>query len=324
MITAKFASVAAAALLIGAPAHSRLRSTPPSRPRAIFRDCLGCPQMVTGPAGSFNMGAPVSEPDSADMERPVPRVKGRAFPLGPNDVTRDEFAEFVRATRRPMPKGCFYSGRPGPTFDRIASWSSLGFSQTARDPAVCVTWTDAHDYAAWLSHRTGRHYRLPAEAEWEYAARAGSATTYYWGDRVDRRNVNYGLEKGWGAGLAVGRDRWVNTSPGGAFPPNHFGLYDMSGNVLQMVEDCLSASYAATPTDGSAYTANVPLHLTGDLADLAGQPSCEFRMLRGGDWGDPPGQLRSAFRIFLPGPTSTLGPYRSGGVGFRVARDLSQ
>jgi formylglycine-generating enzyme required for sulfatase activity len=279
--------------------------------------------MVRIPSGHFDMGAPPNEPDSIDMERPVHRVDVRAFALGRYDVTRQEFAAFVRITHRVVPKGCYYSGRHVPALDPIGSWSSLGFSQTGRDPVVCVTWTDAHDYAAWLSRRTGRNYRLPTEAEWEYAARAGSRTTYYWGDRVERSKVNYGPEKGFGSGLAVGGDRWVNTSPAGAFPANRFGLYDMSGNVLQMVEDCLSASYAVTPTDGSAYTSNVPLHLTGDLADLEGHLSCEFRMLRGGDWGDPPGQLRSAFRNFLPGPDSTLETYRSGGVGFRVARDLS-
>lgn len=289
----------------------------------LFRDCRDCPQMVVVPAGRFSMGAPAHEADSIDMERPVHHVRVRSFALGRYDVTRQEFATFVRATRRPTVKGCFYSGRAGPTFDPIGSWSSLGFSQTGRDPVVCVTWRDAHDYAGWLSRRTGRHYRMPSEAEWEYAARAGTTTTYYWGNRANRNNVNYGREKGWGSGLAVGRDRWVNTSPGGAFPPNRFGLYDMSGNVLQMVEDCLSASYKAAPTDGSAYTSNVALHLSANLADIEGHPSCEFRMLRGGDWGDPPDQLRSAFRNFLPGPDSTLETYRSGGVGFRVARDLS-
>ena len=279
--------------------------------------------MVVVPAGTFLMGAPKAEESwAAGLEQPAHEVRVGKFAAGRFDVTRDQYTTFVRATKRPTTNGCVFTGRPGPTLDPRGSWSSLGFEQTGRDPVVCISWFDARDYVRWLSARTGKHYRLLSEAEWEYAARAGTTTTYYWGQSIDRARVNYGQEKGWGKGVATGNDRWLYTSPVGSFPPNNFGLYDMSGNVLQFVQDCLALSYARTPSDGSAYEADVPLRATGDLADLDGKMSCSFRMARGGDWGDPPEGVRSAARNFAPDPSLTLATYRSGGLGFRVARDL--
>jgi formylglycine-generating enzyme required for sulfatase activity len=184
-----------------------------------------------------------------------------------------------------------------------------------------VNWVDARDYAAWLTKRTGKPYRLLSEAEWEYAARAGSQTTYYWGDRADHNFANWGLDKGYGSGVAKGRDRWIYTSPVGSFPPNRFGLYDMSGNVLQFVEDCLG-SYGSTPRDGSPFVQDTEVQLGSDFAELNGTRTCAYRIARGGDWGDPPEAFRSASRNFAPPPPDTLEGYRSGGVGFRVARDL--
>lgn len=305
-------------------ARSASASAAPGAPTvtysSFFRDCRGCPQMVTVPGGTFLMGAPPSEQGTAPLEQPVHHVAVRKFAAGRFDVSREEYASFVRATRRPTIKGCVYTGRPGPLLDPEGSWLSLGFKQTARDPVVCITWPEATDYARWLSKRTGKHYRLLTEAEWEYAARAGTSTPYYWGVKADREHVNYGREHGFGKGLAEGKDRWVFTSPGGSFPPNGFGLYDMSGNVLQFVQDCLALSYERTPRDGSAYEVDAPLKATGDFSDLKGMNSCAFRVARGGDFGDPPEELRSAFRNFAPDPHLTLDKYRSAGVGFRIAR----
>jgi formylglycine-generating enzyme required for sulfatase activity len=186
---------------------------------------------------------------------------------------------------------------------------------------VCVTWSDAQDYVRWLSQKTGHQYRLPAEAEWEYAARAGSSTAYPWGADANHENANYGSDECC-SGRADGRDKWVGTSPVGAFPANAFGLYDMHGNVLQWVQDCFAVSYSGLATDGSAYEVNEKLKLSGDLAEISGSNSCSYRMLRGGDWGDPKRMIRSAFRNFAPPPGFTLEKYRSSGVGFRVARAI--
>ena len=186
---------------------------------------------------------------------------------------------------------------------------------------VCVTWEEAQTYVRWLRVRTGYSYRLLTEAEWEYAARAGTTSAYPWGDGASHESANYGADTCCRP-LTMGRDAWLGTSPVGAFPPNPFGLYDMHGNVLQWVQDCFASTYAGLPVDGSAYERDAVLRLTGDLAMLTGRHACALRMLRGGDWGDPPRQIRSGFRSFAPFPAGTLADYASGGVGFRVARDL--
>lgn len=290
--------------------------------RRVFRDCADCPEMVVIPAGSFTMGSPVSEEGRSEMEGPQRRVQIRSFAAGKFDVTRGEWAAFASATKRPVKKGCSWSGgatrnRPDPE----TSWNHLNFPQDDRHPIVCVTWGDAQDYARWLSARTGHQYRLLTEAEWEYAARAKTDTLFSWGSTASHESANYGAETCC-TGLASGRDQWEYTSPVGAFPANAFGLHDMHGNVLQWLQDCFSPSYAGLPIDGSAYEKSVELQMSGPFSKMTGTSSCSYRMLRGGDWGNPPRMIRSAFRNFGPGPGSTIEEYRSGGVGFRVARSL--
>ena len=315
------------------------------RPGQTLRDC---PDMVVIPAGSFMMGSPPNEPGRFSGEDPLRRVSVRQFAAGKFDVTRGEWAAFAKATNRPAHEGCEYSGFPKEQAAK-ASWRNLGFPQDDSHPVVCVTWSDTQDYVRWLSQRTGHKYRLLTEAEWEYAARAGTTTPYPWGSTASHEYANYGTEKCCGDGLAVGPDRWVETSPVGSFPPNGFGLYDMQGNVLQFVQDCFSPSYAGLAIDGSAYEVDVELKATdqklhdfvvgsctqdvldgennaaklqecvaGFLAELNGTRSCSYRMARGGDWGDPPKEIRSAYRNF--GPIQYPG---SGGLGFRVARNLN-
>jgi formylglycine-generating enzyme required for sulfatase activity len=176
--------------------------------------------------------------------------------------------------------------------DCKAGVSDSGFGR-GRQPAINVTWKDAKQYVAWLSAMTGKDYRLLSEAEWEYAARAGTATPYSWGTDIGDGNANCN-----GCG-----SRWDSNEPApvGSFAPNPLGLHDMHGNVWEWVEDCMHADYRHAPADSSAWT-------TGD--------DCNRRIVRGGSWFDPPAALRSAIR----------GRFASdaGGnfFGFRVARPL--
>jgi formylglycine-generating enzyme required for sulfatase activity len=291
-----------------------------------FRDCEHCPALVVIPAGDFIMGSPATEPGRYDEEGPQRSVHINRLAVGKFDVTRGEWAAFASATNRETTGGCTWSSLPGTSAmepNPKATWKTLGFVQDDAHPVVCVTWDDAQDYVRWLSGLTGHQYRLLTEAEWEYAARAGTDTPYPWGVNASHDHANYGAESCC-SGAASGLDKWVGTSPGDAFPPNQFGLYDMNGNVMQWVQDCFapSFSYAGLPTDGSAYQQDVTLKLSGELEAMSGTSSCAHHMLRGGDWGDPPAMIRSAARSFAPPPGSPLQNYRSAGVGFRVARVL--
>lgn len=293
-----------------------------ARQPSAFRDCRDCPEMVVVPAGRFLMGSPESERGRDLIEGPQHLVTIRRFAAGKYDVTRGEWRAFVAATRRPTISGCQWVG-PTREHEASANWRKLDFVQTDRHPVVCITWKDAQDYAGWLSASTHRHYRLLSEAEWEYAARAGTTSRYPWGSGNTHAYANHGTEKCCG-GLVQGADKWLFTSPVGAFPPNRFGLYDMSGNVLQFLADCFEPAYDPAKRDGRARTVPTKLMTGGDLADLSGTSSCDYRVVRGGDWGDQSAWVRPAARSFAPppGPGVSLATYRSGGVGFRVARDL--
>ena len=306
------------------------------KPGEVFRDCPDCPEMVVIPSGSFTMGTPASElegdPSSEirlQIEGPLRTVHIKQFAAGKFDITRKQWAAFVAATNRATAGGCSWSGLPGAPGTEPwdphpeASWNNLGFEQDDNHPVVCVTWNDVQDYVAWLSAKTGANYRLLTEAEWEYAARAGTTTPYPWGSTASHEYANYGPDTGWGEGLASGRDKWVATSPVGAFPPNQFGLYDMHGNVMQWVEDYFSPSYADLPTDGSANKTTTVLEIPVELLSwVNGKASSSFRPIRGGDAWNPPIMIRSASRNFAPAKGGTLETYRSAGLGFRVAKSL--
>jgi formylglycine-generating enzyme required for sulfatase activity len=318
MTISSFAIVA----LIVAPAART--GSPEVQSGAALRDCDDCPEMVVIPEGDFVMGSPSSEPGRSDEEGPQRRVHVRKFAASKFDVTREQWAAFVAAKNVGTGDGCAWSGLPGAPIDELnpsATWSHLGFPQDDSHPAVCVSWYDAKDYAHWLSERTGHRYRLLTEAEWEYAARAGSTTAFPWGAVASHEHANYGADECCSA-LVAGRDQWMNTSPVGSFPANAFGLHDMNGNVMQWVQDCLSLSYDDHPTDGSAYEKDVVMTLTGDLAPLSGTTTCTYRIIRGGDSNNPPAFIRSAARNFAPVPGTTLRNYRSSGLGIRVAREL--
>lgn len=241
-----------------------------------FRDCEVCPEMVVVPAGSFMMGSPASEKGRSDYEGPLHRVTIPApFAVGKYEVT---FAEW---------DACEAAG--GCSGFVPSDW---GWGRGNR-PVINVSWRDAEAYARWLSQRTGERYRLLSEAEWEYAARAGSQTRYAWGDDMGRGQANC---KGCGS-------RWSETStaPVGSFSPNAYGLHDMHGNVREWVRDCWNEDYAGAPADGTAW-------LQGD---------CERRGVRDGSWSHHPAVLRSAVRYWykIDSPSPTL--------GFRVVRPIA-
>jgi formylglycine-generating enzyme required for sulfatase activity len=293
----------------------------PAKPGKTFHDCEKiCPVMVDLPSGQFVIGSPETETDRDKGEGPQKRLKVHRFAIGKYDVTRGQWAAFVADTHRPVAMGCAWAGPGGPALDPQKAWNAVDFSQDDSHPAVCVSFADAQDYAKWLSVRTGHTYRLPSEAEWEYAARAGTNTVFPWGDTPGHDKANYGAEACC-SGLSEGADQWTATSPVGSFPPNGFGLYDMNGNVLQWVQDCLG-DYADKPADGTPYAVDTNLKEGGPWSPkMVGLKACSFRMLRGGDWGDPPRMIRSAFRNYAPPKGATIDTYRSAGAGFRVVRE---
>ena len=278
-------------------------------PGSVFRDCPTCPEMVVVPAGEFLMGSDRRDDESYDNERPRHRVTVEGFALGVHEVTRDGYAAFVAATGRGSGDRCaaFDDDNRRWEWRSEASWRSPGYPQAGDHPVVCVNWEDAQAYVRWLSSETGEAYRLPSEAEWEYAARAGTTTRRHWGDDPDD-----------GCAYANGADRtfkarvddWtvadctdgvVWTSPVGAYQPNGFDLHDTLGNVWEWVEDCGHDDYDGAPRDGSAWTRG------GD---------CGRRVLRGGSWLVDPRNLRSANRL------RDDAWVRSVILGFRVARTL--
>lgn len=255
-----------------------------------FRDCAECPLLRVLPEGRFVMGSPDREVghQSAESPRHVVTIR-RPFGIGVYDVTRAEFALFAHETRLASDPKCDW---------RSPTVRGQPINQSDKDPVVCVSWADARAYAAWLSAKTHHSYRLPSEAEWEYAARAGSNAPRPWGSADARNFANYGSDQCCAA-FAAGRDRWPYTSPVGSFPANAFGLYDVLGNVWQRTEDCGHENYSGAPTDGSAWVTG------GD---------CTARIIRGGAWFVPLDQLRSAVRAADPAE------FRKNDIGFRVVR----
>jgi formylglycine-generating enzyme required for sulfatase activity len=242
------------------------------QPGNSFRDCPSCPELVVVPAGSFMMGSNKGRPD----ETPVHKVTiAKPFAVCKFEVTFAEWDACVAAggcQHKPEDEG---SGR-------------------GKRPVVNVRWDDIKkQYLPWLSRKTGKTYRLLSEAEWEYAARAGTTTVYSWGDDVGKGNANCsGCSSQWDG---------TKTAPVGSFKANPFGLHDMHGNVWERVQDC-HHDYKDAPTDGS----------------VRDQKDCEARVVRGGSWLDHPSYMRAAGRgRYHPG-------FRYNVNGFRVARVLSR
>ena len=312
-------AIAGVGLLVAtfATAHAAERAslpaTPASEPGARFRECRSCPEMVVIPAGTFTMGSPDGEKGRFKNEGPEHRVTiPRRFAIAANLVTRGEWRRFVHATGRKDPDACRIYDVSFADHDLVRvygkNWRRPHFAQSEDHPAVCITWDDARAYADWLNRQAGGTggagpYRLPSEAEWEYAARGGTTTAFYWGDEISRSQANYGPEQLPFAPVASGADRWKYTSPVGSFPPNPFGLNDMAGNVWQFTQDCWHESYDGAPADGSA------------RAD----GKCDERVVRGGSWFKPPTGERSAKR----GQGKVADLKGNHEIGFRLVRDLA-
>jgi formylglycine-generating enzyme required for sulfatase activity len=241
------------------PAASAGADPPGRRAGSVFRDCPACPELVVIPAGRFRMGSSASEDERLENEGPSHVVAVPSLALGVYEVTVAEFAAYAAQTRVAA-TGCVAWDGTAWAFDRAKSWRSPWFAQTPQDPVVCVSWEEAQGFVKWLSTRTGQRYRLPSEAEWEYAARAGTTTRRYWGDAASGvcSYANFADET---AKRTLGRttvhpcaDEFVYTAPVGRFRGNAFGLYDMLGNAYEWTQDCWHDDYTGAPADGSAWT----------------------------------------------------------------------
>lgn len=307
--------LAGALLAIGGTVAQAQQGQSSTTPGTVFRDCPQCPGMVVVPAGGFVMGAAPGEEEREEVHNAFrgfsqPRVTLQigAFALGRYEVTRGQFTAFVAETGHALGGGCwFYDAEGKWELTPSLNWRSPGFAQTDRHPVVCVDWNDAAAYAAWLGRKTGKTYRLPSEAEWEYAARAGSQTARPWGnaagDACAHANVwDMSVKQTYpnATNMHPCSDGFVHTAPVGAFTANAFGLHDMIGNVWEWTQDCRNGTLAGMPDNGSA-------RMAGD---------CSQRVGRGGSWNDNPRVARSAYRAW--GGTGIWTSYR----GFRLARTL--
>ena len=275
------------------------------------------PAMVVIPTGRFMMGAAAGNKDGTDAQQPQHEVTlAKGLAMARSEITVGEFREFVRASGYvpdsiKLGGASVYDERSGALReDPKADWQDDYSGRKATDdlPVVNVSWNDAAAYVAWLSQRTGKHYRLPSEAEFEYALRGGTTTRYWWGNGTPDRKVENLTGSGdrsrsgrsWSNAFHGYRDGYWGPAPVMSFVANPFGLYDIDGNVSEWVADCWHDNYIRAPDDGSAWI----------------NPGCSAHVLRGGSWGSSPAQVISAYR---QGVNSDV---RSGRVGFRVVREL--
>jgi formylglycine-generating enzyme required for sulfatase activity len=251
------------------------------KPGQAFRECAkACPEMIVVPAGEFMMGSPPTEKGRMPDEGPQHRVTiARPFAVSKYDVTFNDWDACVAVG------GCPREGRAG----------DVDWGRDTR-PVIYVSWDDAQQYVAWLSQMTGKPYRLLSDAEFEYAARAGTQSAYPWGDDIGENNANC---VGCGSRWTGSAGTW-QTAPVGSFAANRFGLHDMVGNVWKWVQDCYHPNYDGAPTDGSTWTG-------GD---------CTARVIRGGSWGSEPENVRAAYH------DRTSINDRNYQQGFRVGRTL--
>jgi formylglycine-generating enzyme required for sulfatase activity len=245
-----------------------------------FRDCPDCPLMQLLPGGILHMGPTeheqyVSLTESIDVEIP-------AFAIGVYEVT---FAEWDAC----LADGGCLGHMPRDRGDADGNY-----------PVWDVTRPQAEAFVTWLNERTDGGYRLPSESEWEYAARAGTDTMFWWGDEASHEFANYGRNDR-GVPFAEGRDQWLGASPVGSFPPNPFGLFDMNGNVFEWTSDCYSTDITRTPRDSTPMI----------------EPDCRMLSIRGGSYHNAAFLVRNRFRPAVPSDV------RSPQIGFRLAKSVT-
>jgi formylglycine-generating enzyme required for sulfatase activity len=274
-------------LLVGQPESDWLFETRASwagqasfKPGVVFRDRLKSgsqgPEMVVIPAGRFRMGD--IQGKHGNDERPVRTVViQRPFAMSRHEITFDQYDDFAKATGRKLPDD--------------EGWGR------GHQPVIRVSWSDALTYADWLSQQTGKRYRLPSEAEWEYAARAGTETSHWWGNEIKQ-----GLANCVGCG-----SRWAGKQPApvGSFKPNQFGLYDTAGNVAERVQDCWHENYEGAPTEGSAW-------------EEKNGGDCGRRVARGGSWYRAHDWARSSYRF------SNRPSFSGRALGLRLVREIEK
>lgn len=298
----------------------------PAAARTV-RDCPDCPELIVVPAGVFLMGSEPEEPRRLALneywgarERPRHQVRvARAFAMGRTEVTRAQFAAFVADTGYSPAAGCWRFEGDEWRMNDAGTWRDPGIPQTDDHPVTCVNWHDANAYVAWLSRKTGRAYRLPSEAEWEYAARAGRQTAWWWGDDAadvckfanlgdlaTRNATDWATKK---TGYSAVMTDWKGepcddghpwTAPVASFPANPFGFHDLGGNANEWVADCWNDDYARGPVTQDARL---------DSGD------CNVRAMRGQGWTGGAAGVRAAFRLKMNAAD------RRFTFGFRVVRD---
>ncbi len=260
--------------------NSITQETLPEDPSVVSTYKLG---MVKILPGQFKLGSPASEAKRERFEGPVQDVTiGYAFEIGQYEVTFDDWDTCLAGG------GCD-GYRP----------EDQGWGRGAR-PVINISWNDTQTYMRWLNSVTGLNYRLPSEAEWEYAARAGTVTPFYTGRVIDPSQANFNGQFPYLAGKkGIYREKTLDV---GTFDPNPWGLYDVAGNVFEWTQDCWSPSHKGAPNDGSA-------RLDGD---------CQFRIMKGGSW------VAHAFHIRTAKRTRYTTDFRYEDYGFRLARTLAE
>lgn len=282
------------------------------KPKDTFRECENCPDMVTVPAGEVLMGSNSNDIDNgtaAANEAPQHKaIIKQPIAVGRFEVTRDQYAAFVKSTGYKGEDHCFTFEHNTPQERADRSFLNPGYVQDGNHPVVCVSWTNAKAYVDWLSKTTGKPYRLLSEAEYEYAARAGGTSRYGFGDDPAEicNYANGADQSAKTAGLPDNapymncKDGYPFTAPVGSFPPNAFGLHDLIGNVWEWTEDCFYSDYATAQLDSTARAGGV----------------CSTRAVRGGDWFSAASSLRPAVRAKAEADA------HYDDIGFRVARTL--